>query len=37
MQDHADDCIEDAIAASDPDAQQQKFRELTELFEKVCR
>jgi DNA-binding FrmR family transcriptional regulator len=37
LQDHADDCVEDAIASSDPEAQREKFRELTEVFEKVCR
>ena len=37
LQDHADDCVEDAIASSDPQAQRQKFRELVSIFEKVCR
>lgn len=37
LQDHADDCIEDAIRAPDPDEQRRKFRELVEVFEKVCR
>lgn len=37
LQDHADDCVEDAIVSSDPEAQRQKFRELVGIFEKVCR
>lgn len=37
LQDHADDCVEDAIASSDLQAQRQKFRELVSIFEKVCR
>ncbi len=37
LQDHADDCVEDAVASSDPEAQRQKFRELVGIFEKVCR
>ena len=37
LQDHADDCVEEAIASSDPEAQRQKFRELVAIFEKVCR
>jgi CsoR family transcriptional regulator, copper-sensing transcriptional repressor len=37
LQDHADDCVEAAIASSDPEAQRQKFRELVGIFEKVCR
>lgn len=37
LQDHADDCVEEAIASSDVDAQRQKFRELVGVFEKVCR
>jgi CsoR family transcriptional regulator, copper-sensing transcriptional repressor len=36
-QDHADDCMVDAIVASDPEEQRQKFRELVDVFEKVCR
>jgi DNA-binding FrmR family transcriptional regulator len=37
LQDHADDCVEDAILASNPEEQRQKFRELVDVFEKVCR
>lgn len=37
LQDHADDCVEEAIVVSDPEAQRRKFRELVEVFEKVCR
>lgn len=37
LQDHADDCVEAAIASSDPEAQRQKFRDLVGIFEKVCR
>ena len=37
LQDHADDCVEEAITSSDPEAQRQKFRELVGIFEKVCR
>lgn len=37
LQDHADDCVEGAIASSDPEAQRQKFREFVGIFEKVCR
>ncbi|WP_343203427.1 metal-sensitive transcriptional regulator, partial [Hoeflea sp.] len=37
LQDHADDCVDAAIASSDPEAQRQKFRELVGIFEKVCR
>ena len=37
LQDHADDCVEEAIVAPDPEAQRRKFRELVEVFEKVCR
>ena len=37
LQDHADDCVEDAIASGRPEAQRQKFRELVGIFEKVCR
>ncbi|QRI64439.1 metal-sensitive transcriptional regulator [Shinella sp. PSBB067] len=37
LQDHSDDCVEAAIASSDPEAQRQKFRELVGIFEKVCR
>lgn len=36
LKDHADDCVEEAIASNDLDAQRRKFRELVELFEKVC-
>lgn len=37
MQDHADDCVEEAIASNNPEAQRRKFRELVEVFEKTCR
>ena len=37
LQDHADDCVEEAIVASEPEEQRRKFRELVEVFEKVCR
>ena len=37
LQDHADYCVEDAIHASDPQEQRRKFRELVDVFEKVCR
>ena len=37
LQDHADECVEDAIEDHDPEAQRRKFRELVEVFEKVCR
>jgi CsoR family transcriptional regulator, copper-sensing transcriptional repressor len=37
LQDHADNCVEDAIASSDPEEQRRKFRELIEVFEKVYR
>lgn len=37
LQDHADDCVEEAIASSDPGAQRQKFRELVDIFQKICR
>ena len=37
LQDHADDCVEEAIRSRDPDEQRRKFRELVEVFEKVCR
>lgn len=36
LKDHADDCVEEAIASSDAEAQRQKFRELVEIFQKVC-
>ncbi|ESR27439.1 hypothetical protein N177_0043 [Lutibaculum baratangense AMV1] len=36
LQDHADECVEQAIASSDLEAQRQKFRELVGIFEKVC-
>ena len=31
------DAVEEAIVASDPDDQRRKFRELVDVFEKVCR
>jgi CsoR family transcriptional regulator, copper-sensing transcriptional repressor len=37
LQDHADSCVEDAIASSDPEAQREKFRELISVVERVCR
>lgn len=37
LQDHADECVEEAIASGDADAQREKFRELVGVFEKVCR
>lgn len=37
LQDHTDDCVEEAISSSDPAAQREKFRELIGIFEKVCR
>ncbi|MFD1912087.1 metal-sensitive transcriptional regulator [Halodurantibacterium flavum] len=37
LQDHADDCVDDAIRSQDPDEQRRKFKELVEVFEKVCR
>lgn len=37
LQDHADDCVEEAIASNDADEQRRKFRELVEVFERVCR
>lgn len=37
LQDHADDCVDDAIRSQDTDLQRQKFRELVEVFGKVCR
>lgn len=37
LQDHADDCVEDAIRSQDPDEQRRKFKELVEVFERVCR
>ena len=36
LKDHADDCVEDAIAVGDKDGQREKFRELVEIFERVC-
>jgi DNA-binding FrmR family transcriptional regulator len=36
LKDHADDCVEEAIASNDAEAQRRKFRELVEIFEKVC-
>ena len=37
LQDHADECVEDAIGAGDAEEQRRKFRELVSVFEKVCR
>ena len=37
LQDHADDCVETAIASRDPEKQREKFRELVAVFERVCR
>ena len=36
LKDHADDCVENAIAVGDKDAQREKFRELVEIFGRVC-
>jgi DNA-binding FrmR family transcriptional regulator len=36
LKDHADVCVEEAIASKDMDAQREKFRELVKIFEKVC-
>lgn len=37
LQDHADDCVDNAIRSQDPDEQRRKFKELVEVFERVCR
>ena len=37
LQDHADDCVDDAIRSQDADEQRRKFKELVEVFGKVCR
>lgn len=37
LRDHADDCVEEAIASNDADEQRRKFRELVEVFDNVCR
>ena len=37
LQDHADDCVEQAVRSGDADAQREKFRELVGVFERVCR
>lgn len=37
LQDHADDCVEEAVRSGDAEAQRRKFHELVEVFEKVCR
>ena len=37
LQDHADDCVEEAVRSGDADAQREKFRELVGVFERVCR
>lgn len=37
LQDHADDCVDDAIRSQDPDEHRRKFKELVEVFEEVCR
>ena len=37
LQDHVDDCVDDAIRSQDPDEQRRKFKELVEALEKVCR
>lgn len=34
---HADECVEGAIGAGDAEKQRRKFRELVQVFEKVCR
>ena len=33
---HADECVQEAIVSRDMEAQRAKFRELVDLFEKVC-
>lgn len=37
LQDHADSCVEEAIASNDAEEQRRKFHELVGVFEKVCR
>lgn len=37
LQDHADNCVQDAITSGDPEEQRMKFKELISVFEKVCR
>ena len=37
LQDHADECVEEAIDSKDADEQRRKFRELVDVFHKVCR
>jgi DNA-binding FrmR family transcriptional regulator len=37
LQDHADNCVQDAIRSGDPEEQRLKFKELIAVFEKVCR
>ncbi|MDQ1901960.1 MULTISPECIES: metal-sensitive transcriptional regulator [unclassified Paracoccus (in: a-proteobacteria)] len=37
LQDHADGCVDEAIMSQDTEVQRQKFRELVEVFGKVCR
>jgi DNA-binding FrmR family transcriptional regulator len=37
LQDHADDCVDDAIRSQDADEQRRKFKELVEVFGRVCR
>ena len=37
LQDHAEACVEDAIASDDRDEQRRQFKELVALFERVGR
>ena len=37
LRDHADECVEEAITSNDADEQRRKFRELVDVFQKVCR
>lgn len=37
LRDHADECVEEAIACKDADEQRRKFAELVDVFRKVCR
>ena len=37
LADHADSCVEEAIAAGDAEDQRRKFQELVDLFGKVKR
>lgn len=37
LQDHAEECVEEAISSKDAEEQRRKFRELVDVFQKVCR